>query len=227
MSRPKILLADDDSAILEITARSLNAEGYAVETTIDGEDAVKRVRGAAPDLLLLDVMLPGMDGFEVCREVRKFSNVPIILLTAKTDTVDVVVGLESGADDYVTKPFQMKELVARIRSVLRRLRAQHDKQVVSLGDLEIRPEEGIARKKGVEISLTKTEFLLLCSLASSPGRVFSREQLLNDVWGYDYFGDGRIVDVHIRRLRGKVESDPSSPQIILTVRGLGYKASEG
>lgn len=219
----RILVVDDDAAILEITQRALEAEGLPVTVCADGDEALRMVRAEVPTLVILDVMLPSRDGFEVCREIRKFSLVPIILLTAKTDTVDVVVGLESGADDYVTKPFEPKELVARIRSVLRRVRARADEKVIRLGPLEIRPEEGIVLRNARSLSLTKTEFLLLCTLARSPGRIFSREQLLQDVWGYDYFGDARLVDVHIRRLRTKVEDEPSAPALIQTVRGLGYK----
>lgn len=226
MSSPQVLVIDDDVAILEITKRTLEEEGYSVTTFEKGVEALSRVKEREPDLVVLDVMLPDLDGFEICREIRKFSNLPIILLTAKSDTVDVVVGLESGADDYVTKPFEMKELIARIRSVLRRIRAHEERKVIRLEDLEIRPEEGTVTKGEISISLTKTEFLLLCTLVSHPGRVFSREQLLNEVWGYDYFGDGRIVDVHIRRLRAKVEDDPSRPAVVLTARGLGYKAQE-
>jgi DNA-binding response OmpR family regulator len=172
-------------------------------------------------------MLPGKDGFEFTREIRRTSNLPIILLTAKTDTIDVVVGLESGADDYLTKPFEMRVLLARIRSLLRRAQADDEEpSVLRVGALEIRPEEGIARRDDEPLSLTRTEFRLLTTLASKPGRVFSREQLLSEVWGYDYFGDARLVDVHIRRLRTKVEDDPHNPAIIQTVRGMGYKVAE-
>jgi DNA-binding response OmpR family regulator len=152
---------------------------------------------------------------------------PIILVTAKTDTIDKVVGLESGADDYVTKPFEMRELLARMRALLRRAQAQDETQrILRVGPLEVRPEEGVVRRDGEPISLTRTEFRLLTTLASRPGRVFSREQLLSEVWGYDYFGDARLVDVHIKRLRAKVEPDPHEPVIIQTVRGMGYKVSE-
>lgn len=219
----RLLLVDDDEAILEITRRSLEAEGYRVETATGGVEALGAVRAHPPDLLVLDVMLPGRDGFEICREIRTFSNLPIILLTARSGTVDVVVGLECGADDYVSKPFEMRELVARIRSLLRRMRSRDREAIVRSGPLEIRPEEGVVLKDGKDVPLTKTEFRLLCTLAGSPGRIFSREQLLQEVWGYDYFGDGRLVDVHVRRLRAKVEEDPANPRWIQTVRGLGYK----
>ncbi|MGH2688864.1 MAG: response regulator [Actinomycetota bacterium] len=223
----RLLVVDDDEGILEITQRSLEAEGYRVDTAHDGERALELVRASAADLLVLDVMLPGRDGFEVCREIRKFSNLPIILLTAKSDTVDVVVGLESGADDYVAKPFQMRELVARIRSLLRRTRERGDEKATFVGAMEVRPDEGVVLKHGKAVDLTRTEFHLLCALAGRPGRIFSREVLLQQVWGYDYFGDVRLVDVHIRRLRAKVEDDPANPTLIHTVRGMGYKLAEG
>jgi DNA-binding response OmpR family regulator len=169
-------------------------------------------------------MLPGMDGFECCRELRKTSAVPIIMVTARTDTHDVVAGLEAGADDYVTKPFEPKELAARIRALLRRARTNEPGLVqLEFGDLEILPEAGVVRRSGEEVHLTRTEFLLLCELAANAGKVLSREQLLERVWSYDYFGDGRLVDVHVRRLRTKIELEPSEPRHVLTVRGLGYK----
>ena len=169
-------------------------------------------------------MLPGIDGFEVCRSIRRSSDVPIVMVTARSDTHDVVAGLEAGADDYVTKPFVPKELAARIRALLRRARSgDSGPSSMVFGDLEIRPEAGEVLLAGKLIPLTKTEFRLLCELAGSPGRVFSREQLLERVWGYDYFGDGRLVDVHVRRLRTKVEADPAHPRYVVTSRGLGYK----
>ena len=169
-------------------------------------------------------MLPGIDGFDVCRSIRRASDVPIVMVTARADTHDVVAGLEAGADDYLTKPFAPKELSARIRALLRRARTA-DPTVTHLrfGDLEIVPDEGVVLRDGAEVHLTKTEFRLLVELASSPGRVFSREVLLERVWGYGYFGDGRLVDVHVRRLRMKVEADPANPRHVVTVRGLGYK----
>jgi len=174
--------------------------------------------------VLIDIMLPGIDGFELCRTIRRHSDVPIVMVTARSDTHDVVAGLEAGADDYLTKPFAPKELSARIRALLRRARPAHPAHPkLVFGDLEIIPDEGKVLRDGIELGLTKTEFRLLCELAQNPGRVFSREQLLDDVWGYGYFGDGRLVDVHIRRLRTKVEKDPANPRHVVTVRGLGYR----
>jgi DNA-binding response OmpR family regulator len=223
----RLLVVDDDRSIREIMQVALSDEGYIVDTANDAMEADEVIRQNVPDLLILDVMLPGKDGFEFTREIRRTSNVPIILLTAKTDTIDVVVGLESGADDYLTKPFEMRVLLARIRSLLRRAQADDEEpSVLRVGSLEIRPDEGIARRDDEPLSLTRTEFRLLTTLASKPGRVFSREQLLSEVWGYDYFGDARLVDVHIRRLRTKVEDDPHNPAIIQTVRGMGYKVAE-
>jgi DNA-binding response OmpR family regulator len=175
-------------------------------------------------VVLIDIMLPGIDGFELCRSIRRTSDVPIVMVTARADTHDVVAGLEAGADDYLTKPFAPKELSARIRALLRRIRTSGpDTQTVRVGDLEIAPEQGMVKRAGEEVHLTKTEFRLLCELASSPGKVFSREHLLERVWGYGYFGDGRLVDVHVRRLRTKVETDPAHPRHVVTVRGMGYK----
>ncbi len=169
-------------------------------------------------------MLPGIDGFEACRTLRHQSTVPIIMVTARSDTHDVVAGLEAGADDYVTKPFVAKELAARIRALLRRSRPDTlGDSVLSFGDVQIEPEAGVVRRAGQEVHCTRTEFRLLCELADHPGKVLSREHLLEQVWGYDYFGDGRLVDVHVRRLRTKVEPDPANPRFILTVRGMGYK----
>ena len=174
--------------------------------------------------MLIDIMLPGIDGFEVCRSIRRSSDVPIVMVTARADTHDVVAGLEAGADDYLTKPFAPKELSARIRALLRRARTSEvSSPHLRFGDLEIVPEEGVVRRNGRDVHLTKTEFRLLVELAQSPGRVFSREVLLERIWGYGYFGDGRLVDVHVRRLRTKVEADPANPRHVVTVRGLGYK----
>jgi DNA-binding response OmpR family regulator len=203
---------------------ALEDEGWTVDEAGSGEEAIELFRRTPPDVVLIDIMLPGIDGFELCRHLRKTSDVPIVMVTARVDTHDVVAGLEAGADDYLTKPFAPKELSARIRALLRRIRPMgpaHARLV--FGDLEIIADEGKVLLAGEELHLTKTEFRLLVELAQSPGRVFSRELLLDKVWGYDYFGDGRLVDVHIRRLRTKVEADPANPRHVVTVRGLGYR----
>jgi DNA-binding response OmpR family regulator len=222
----RILAVEDDERIRSAMRLALEDDGFSVLEAASGEEALE-VFSAGPDgteVVLIDVMLPGIDGFEVCRTLRRGSDVPIVMVTARTDTHDVVAGLEAGADDYITKPFQPKELSARIRALLRRARpAEGGRRHLRFGDLEVVPEEGVVRRDDEEVHLTKTEFRLLCELASSPGRVFSREQLLERVWGYDYFGDGRLVDVHVRRLRTKVEGDPANPRHVVTVRGLGYK----
>jgi DNA-binding response OmpR family regulator len=221
----RILLVDDDERIRASMRLVLEDEGYAVEEAASGEAALATFSRAPADLVLIDLMLPGMDGFETCRTLRRSSDVPVIMVTARNDTYDVVAGLEAGADDYVTKPFVAKELAARIRALLRRARTSTEapNPVLRVGDLEILPDAGEVRRGGEVVHLTRTEFRLLCELASSPGRVFSRELLLERVWGYDYFGDGRLVDVHVRRLRTKVEGDPARPRHVVTVRGLGYK----
>lgn len=225
MAQPLILLVDDDARLREIVGMALEGEGYRVRGAESAEEVSSLFEAEDPDLLILDVMLPGMDGFELCREIRTRSPVPILMLTAKTDTVDVVVGLESGADDYVTKPFVTKELVARIRALLRRARIPEKEAArkMVVGELEIVPDAATVTKRGEPIQLTKTEFKLLCAMAARPNQVFTRELLLQQVWEYDYFGDSRLVDVHIRRLRGKIEDDPREPRIVQTVRGLGYK----
>jgi DNA-binding response OmpR family regulator len=220
----RILTVEDDERIRTAVRMALEDEGWDVVEAESGEEAVDAFATNPVDVVLIDLMLPGMDGFEVCRTIRRGSDVPIVMVTARTDTHDVVAGLEAGADDYITKPFQPKELSARIRALLRRARpAEGGRRHLRFGDLEVVPEEGVVRRADEEVHLTKTEFRLLCELASSPGRVFSREQLLERVWGYDYFGDGRLVDVHVRRLRTKVEGDPANPRHVVTVRGLGYK----
>ncbi len=221
----RILTVEDDERIRQAVKLALEDEGWDVDEADTGETALDRFRDRAADVVLIDIMLPGMDGFEVCRSVRRVSDVPIIMVTARNDTHDVVAGLEAGADDYLTKPFAPKELSARIRALLRRARSSDAGAMerITVGDLEISPEEGTVTKAGEELHLTKTEFKLLVELATQPGKVFSREVLLERVWGYDYFGDGRLVDVHVRRLRTKVESDPASPRYVVTSRGLGYK----
>jgi DNA-binding response OmpR family regulator len=220
----RILTVEDDERIRTAVRMALEDEGWEVVEAESGEDALVSWGAGPADVVLIDLMLPGMDGFEVCRHIRKGSDVPIVMVTARADTHDVVAGLEAGADDYVTKPFQPKELSARIRALLRRARpAEPGRAHLRFGDLEVVPDEGVVRRDDEEVHLTKTEFRLLCELASAPGRVFSREQLLERVWGYDYFGDGRLVDVHVRRLRTKVEVDAANPRHVVTVRGLGYK----
>ena len=203
---------------------ALEDEGWEVAEATNGEDAIAQFSHHPADVVLIDIMLPGIDGFDVCRAIRRVSDVPIVMVTARADTHDVVAGLEAGADDYLTKPFVPKELSARIRALLRRARAA-DTGVTRMrfADIEIVPQEGLVTKDGEQVHLTKTEFRLLVELAANAGRVFSREALLEKVWGHDYFGDGRLVDVHIRRLRTKIEADPASPRYVVTVRGLGYK----
>ena len=220
----RILTVEDDERIRTAVKMALEDEGWTVDEADNGEDALDTFNRNPTDVVLIDIMLPGIDGFEVCRSIRRTSDVPIVMVTARADTHDVVAGLEAGADDYLTKPFAPKELSARIRALLRRARtADPAVSHLKFGDLEIVPEEGVVRRDGEELHLTKTEFRLLVELASSPGRVFSREVLLERVWGYGYFGDGRLVDVHIRRLRTKIEADPANPRHVVTVRGLGYK----
>ena len=220
----RILTVEDDERIRTAVKMALEDEGWTVEETASGEDAVDAFAREPADVVLIDIMLSGMDGFELCRSLRRSSDVPIVMVTARADTHDVVAGLEAGADDYLTKPFAPKELSARIRALLRRARPSTPGHArLTFGDLEIIPDEGKVLLAGNELHLTKTEFRLLCELASNPGRVFSREMLLDRVWGYGYFGDGRLVDVHVRRLRTKVEVDPANPRHVVTVRGLGYK----
>ncbi|HLM63935.1 MAG TPA: response regulator transcription factor [Acidimicrobiales bacterium] len=220
----RILTVEDDERIRTAVKLALEDEGWSVEEADTGEEALDAFQRQPSDVVLIDIMLPGIDGFDVCRQIRRHSDVPIIMVTARADTHDVVAGLEAGADDYLTKPFAPKELSARIRAMLRRVRSADPTSAhLRFGDLEIVPDEGVVRREGEEIHLTKTEFRLLVELAGSPGRVFSREVLLERVWGYGYFGDGRLVDVHVRRLRTKVEADPANPRHVVTVRGLGYK----
>ncbi len=220
----RILTVEDDERIRTAVRMALEDEGWQVAEAATGELALAEFEAHPADVVLIDLMLPGMDGFELCRAVRRTSDVPIVMVTARTDTHDVVAGLEAGADDYLTKPFQPKELSARIRALLRRVRpAAPGHTHLRFADLEIVPDEGSVRSSGRDVHLTRTEFKLLCELALNVGKVFSREELLERVWGYDYFGDGRLVDVHVRRLRTKVEPDPANPRYVLTVRGLGYK----
>lgn len=223
----RILLVEDDPSIREVVTMGLRAAGFEVEAAADGEAGLARWRATAPDLVLLDVMLPRLDGYEVCRAIRRESTTPVVMLTARGDTIDVVVGLESGADDYVRKPFEMPELVARVRAALRRRRAEPgegEAAILRLGPLRIDTGGRTVDRDGTEVALTRTEFDLLVELARHPGQVFTREVLLDRVWGYDYLGDSRLVDVAVGRLRAKVERDPAAPQLIATVRGAGYKA---
>ena len=219
----RILVVDDDASISEMIGIVLRAEGYEPSFAADGTEALESFRAAHPDLVLLDLMLPGIDGIVVCAAMRAESGVPIIMLTAKGDTADVVRGLESGADDYVVKPFNPKELVARIRTRLRPISAT-ESETVAIGDLVIDVAGHEVRRGGAKIGLTPLEFQLLLALAAKPQQVFTREMLLEQVWGYHYKADTRLVNVHVQRLRAKVEHDPDNPRIVTTVRGVGYRA---
>jgi two-component system response regulator MtrA len=222
-TRGRILVVDDDDALAEMLGIVLRGEGFEPVFCGDGSMALDAFRAAKPDVVLLDLMLPGMDGIDVCRAIRAESGTPIVMLTAKSDTVDVVVGLESGADDYIVKPFKPKELVARIRARIRRT-DDVGAQVLTISDLTI-DISGHTVRRGTEVlTLTPLEFDLLACLAKKPGQVFTREALLQEVWGYRHAADTRLVNVHVQRLRAKIEHDPEAPEIVLTVRGVGYKA---
>ncbi len=222
-----ILLVEDDASVREAVALALEGDGHRVETAVSGEEALSRWRQSRPDLILLDVMLPGTDGFEVCRQIRRDDQVPIVMLTARSDPIDVVVGLESGADDYVTKPFETRVLLARVKAVLRRQTREPQARAVRVGDLVVDAAAMTVTKGGVPVHVTPTEFRLLQELVRRPGQVFTRALLLQQVWDYDYLGDSRLVDVCVQRLRAKVEDDPSHPNLIQTVRGVGYKLVPG
>ena len=214
----RILLVEDDATIREMTQLSLQRDGFTVETAADGPSGLAAFREAPPDLVLLDLMLPGLDGVSVCRAIRESSVVPVVMLTARSDALDVVVGLEAGADDYITKPFEPAVLAARLRAVLRRATRPEQAGPLRFGALEIDPLGMVVRRNGSEVSLTPTEYRLLLMLAENAGIVLSRERLLEEVWGYVWAGDTRLVDMHVRRLRGKI-----GHEAIETVRGAGYK----
>ena len=218
-----MLVVDDDTALAEMLGIVLRTEGFEPSFVADGDRALAAFRATKPDLVLLDLMLPGIDGIDVCRQIRSESGTPIVMLTARGDTVDVVLGLECGADDYIIKPFKPKELVARMRA---RLRSNDVASVESLtiGDVTIDVAGHVVARGGTPIQLTPLEFDLLAALARKPGHVFTREQLLEQVWGYRHAADTRLVNVHVQRLRAKVENDPERPELVLTVRGVGYKA---
>ncbi|NLY50368.1 MAG: response regulator transcription factor [Firmicutes bacterium] len=222
----KILVVDDEESILELLRYNLEKEGYSVLSVQDGAEAIEMAKREKPDLVLLDLMLPVVDGLEVCRRLRQSSNVPILMLTAKREETDRIVGLELGADDYLTKPFGIRELLARVRAILRRTRGYEElgpSQRITVRGLVIDPERHEVIVRGNKVELTLKEFELLSFLARNPGRVFPREELLERLWDYEFLGDSRTLDVHIRHLREKIEVDPSNPIYIKTVRGVGYK----
>jgi two-component system, OmpR family, response regulator MtrA len=221
-----VLVVDDDAALAEMLSIVLRNEGFDSRLCWSGDRALAEFRDYRPDVVLLDLMLPGKDGIDVCREIRAESGVPIVMLTAKSDTVDIVVGLESGADDYVVKPFKPKELVARIRARVRRFE-EPGPEALTIGDLAIDVAGHVVSRDGEPIGLTPLEFDLLVALARKPWQVFTREVLLEQVWGYRHAADTRLVNVHVQRLRAKVEHDVEKPEIVMTVRGVGYKAGTG
>jgi two-component system response regulator MtrA len=222
-----LLLVEDDASIREIATLGLEQAGFRVTAIGDGRDGLAQFRKGTFDLVVLDVMLPSLDGFEVLKEIRRDSQAPTVMLTARSELHDVVVGLELGADDYVTKPFELPELVARIKAVLRRSTAGPPEGPIAIADIEIDPGSFTVRRGGEEVPLTATEFRLLLELARRPKQVFTRELLLELVWNYDYLGDSRLVDVAVQRLRAKIEDDPKQPKLIQTVRGVGYRINPG
>jgi two-component system, OmpR family, response regulator MtrA len=222
-TKGRILVVDDDASLAEMLTIVLRNEGFEPLVCGSGDKALSMFHEFRPDIVLLDLMLPGKDGIDVCREIRADSGVPIVMLTAKSDTIDVVVGLESGADDYVVKPFKPKELIARIRARLRTFEDQAP-ETLEIGDVSVDVAGHVVKRAGRSISLTPLEFDLLVCLARKPFQVFTREVLLEQVWGYRHAADTRLVNVHVQRLRSKVEHDPEHPEIVLTVRGVGYKA---
>jgi DNA-binding response OmpR family regulator len=221
----RVLLVEDDARVRRVLRLALEDEGFEVVEAGDGQQCLTQLAGVDPDVVLLDLMLPDTDGFSVCREIRRSSSVPVIMVTARTDSHDVVAGLESGADDYMTKPLVARELTARIRAMLRRVEPAVDQRPrrIVVDDVAIGLDDGVVTRDGRRISLTRTEFRLLVELAVADGRICSREDLLDRVWGYGYFGDSRIVDVHVRRLRQRIEPDPANPRYVVTARGLGYR----
>jgi len=218
-----VLLVEDDPSIREVATLGLEQAGFRVTASGDGREGLLRFRQGSFDLVVLDVMLPSLDGFEVLREIRGESRAPVVMLSARDELHDIVVGLELGADDYVTKPFELPELVARIKAVLRRSTTAPTESVISVDGLEIDPAAFSVRREGADLELTATEFRLLLELARRPKQVFTRELLLELVWNYDYLGDSRLVDVAVQRLRAKIEADPANPKLIRTVRGVGYR----
>lgn len=228
MSNELVLIVDDEKTLVKALSFNLEKEGFRVEQAYDGEEALQKVFAGKPDIVVLDLMLPELDGFEVCRRIRKKLNIPIIMLTARSEDIDKVLGLELGADDYLTKPFNSRELVARIKAILRRssVREEEARKLLQIGKLQIDLLQHRVRLDGDDINLTSKEFALLSFLAANAGNVYSREQLLEEVWGYDYYGDVRTVDVHVRHLREKIERDPGNPEYILTIWGTGYKLRE-
>jgi DNA-binding response OmpR family regulator len=219
----RLLVVEDDHVIRSLLRLLFEDEGYEVRDAADGPEALRHFAAGGINLVILDLRLPGMSGFDVCREIRKSSSVPIIIVSAQHDTHDIVAGLELGADDYVTKPFNDRELVARVRVQLRNEDRTGRGESLVIGDVEIRPAEGVVPKAGCAVQLTRTEFHLLCHLAEHVNRVLSRSQLLDAVWDYAYSGDGRLVDTHVARLRAKIETVPGEPEHLITVRGIGYK----